>query len=174
VAGEDVPSVALVAVDNTVLEHLVQAATNGAAADEVTPALTAGRSWTPTRIAWLRDFHRDRRAGLAGPSGEATWAVVIDGRGVGSVRLKRTQEHGVLEIGVWLTRRARGSGVGRAATAAVLREAAATEASAVQANTTVGNAGALAVLNRLGFDLGSSDHAHHIRVLLLLGPESLR
>jgi len=76
---------ALVTVDHTVLEQLVEAATTDATADEVTPALTAGPAWTPTRIAWLRDFHGDRRAGLDGPAREATWAITVDQRVVGSL-----------------------------------------------------------------------------------------
>jgi RimJ/RimL family protein N-acetyltransferase len=168
VAGEEAPPVALVAVDDSVLEQLVRAATTEAAADEVTPPLTTGPSWTPTRVTWLRDFHRDRRAGLAGPAGEATWAVVVDHRVVGAVRLKHTDQRGVLETGVWLTREVRGRGIGRAAVAAVLHEPARLEASEVCANTTAGNTGVLAVLRRLGFDLVHSDGGD-VRALLPLG-----
>jgi len=160
------PQVALVAVDDNVLEQLVEAATTDAAADEVTPPQTAGQAWTPTRIAWLRDFHRDRRAGLDGPAGESTWAVTIQQRVVGSVRLLRTDLPGRLETGVWLTRGVRGHGVGRAAMAAVLREAAALGATSVCAETTASNAGALAVLDRFGFDLRPSDDRGCVHALL--------
>ena len=101
---------ALVTVDHIVLDQLVEAATTDASADEVTPPLTAGPAWTPTRIAWLRDFHSDRRAGLDGPAREATWAITVDQRVVGSVRLQRTERPGLLETGVWLTRSTRGHG----------------------------------------------------------------
>ncbi len=84
----------LVAVDELVLEHLVRAATTDAAPDDVTPPLTDGTDWTATRVKWLQDFHRDRRDGLAGPAGEATWGVVAAEQVVGSVRLKRTDEQG--------------------------------------------------------------------------------
>lgn len=144
------------------LEQLVQVATVDASADEVTPALTAGNCWTARRVAWLRDFHRARRTGLAGPAGEATWAVVVDERVVGSVRLKRTETPGVLETGAWLTRAARGRGVGRAAAAAVLREAAAAGADAVRADTTTGNAAALGVLYRLGFRLVAAENGRGV------------
>lgn len=117
--------VELVGVDHAVLERLVEAATTDASADEVTPPLTSGAAWTPTRIAWLCAFHADRRAGLDGPASEGTWAVTLDQQVVGSVRLKRTQQSGELETGAWLTRSSRGRGVGRAAMEAVLREAAA-------------------------------------------------
>lgn len=170
--GEETGSVALVAVDDAVLAQLVHAATTDAAADEVTPPLTAGRSWTSARVAWLRDFHRVRRGGLAGSAGEASWAVVVDGLVVGSVRLKHTVEHGVLETGIWLTHSVRGRGVGRAAMAAALRQAATLGASGVRADTTVANAGALAVLRRLGFNIIPSDDGHDVRALLLLEPEA--
>ncbi len=77
-SGIELASVALVAVDEAVLARLVHAATTDAEADEVTPAVTPGGSWTPARVAWLRDFHRVCRAGLSGPAGEASWAVVVD------------------------------------------------------------------------------------------------
>ena len=156
-----VPRVAvdLVAVDDAVLDRLVRAATEDADADEVTPPLTAGGAWTPARVAWLRDYHRDRRAGLAGPAGEATWAVLAGGSVVGSVRLRRTGDAGVLETGAWLTRGARGQGLGHAAMAAVVREAAAAGATRLRADTTRDNAGALGLLRRLGFRLSPDGDA---------------
>jgi RimJ/RimL family protein N-acetyltransferase len=171
VAAEQSSSVALVAVDDTVLAQLVRAATTDALADEVTPPLTAGRAWTTERVAWLGEFHRVRRAGLAGPTAEATWAVVVDELVVGSVRLKHTDEPGVLEMGIWLTRSARGRGVGRAAMAAALRQADSLGACGVRADTTVSNEGALAVLRRFGFTLTPADDGHNVRALLLLDPE---
>jgi ribosomal-protein-alanine N-acetyltransferase len=67
------------------------------------------------------------------------------------VRLRRTSDDDVLETGAWLIRAARRRGTGRAALAAVLREARAAGAARVQADTTAGNRAALAVLRRLGF-----------------------
>ena len=89
VTSEEGPPVRLLAVDEPVLEQLVQVAVADASADEVTPPLDAGSEWTPARIAWLEQFHRDRRMGFAGAAGEATWAVAIGDTVVGSVRLKR-------------------------------------------------------------------------------------
>jgi RimJ/RimL family protein N-acetyltransferase len=161
-------------VDEAVLTQLVLAATTDAVADEVTPPVTAGHEWTSARVAWLRDFHRARRDGLAGSAGEATWAVVVEGVVVGSVRLKSTEEDGVLEAGIWVTRGARGRGTGRAAMAAVLRQAATLEATAVRADTTVANAGALAVLSRLGFNLTPDEEGHDVRAQILLGTDVVR
>jgi len=72
--------VALVAVDDAVLEQLVEATITDASADEVTPPLTAGPAWTPTRIAWLRDFHRGRRIGPGRTGPGTTWAITVDQR----------------------------------------------------------------------------------------------
>ncbi|MHB8717888.1 MAG: GNAT family N-acetyltransferase [Candidatus Dormibacteria bacterium] len=151
------PPVALTAVDDAVLEELVDVAITEAAADEVTPRVTAGPEWSSARAAWLRRFHRDRRDGLDGPTGEATWVVRYQGRVAGSVRLKRTEEQKVLETGVWLARSARGTGVGTAAVAAVLARARSAGASRVRAQTTASNRSALGALRRLGFDLTTGD-----------------
>ena len=172
VADATAPGVELVAVDDPVLEQLVLAATTQAAADEVTPPLTAGQLWTATRVQWLRQFHRECRSGLAGPRGEATWAIVVHKRVVGSVRLKHTEQQDALEAGIWLTRGARGSGVGRAAMAAALVEAAATNANEVRADTTVGNTAALAMLSSLGFDFAPVRAGQDVRARLALEPST--
>ena len=170
VAEKGRPCVELSAVDEVVLEQLVLAATTDAAADEVTPPLTEGPWWTATRVTWLKSFHRDRRAGLDGPVREATWAIAVDTHVVGSARLKHSDEQGVVETGLWLTRSARGRGVGRAAMVAVLRQAAGTGAAVVVAETTVANASALAVLQHLGFDAAPTDDGRGVRAILRLTP----
>lgn len=162
-------SLALVAPDEPVLEALVRAATTDASADEVTPPLTRGSAWTPARIAWLGSFHRDRRAGLDGPAGEATWAVVVDKRVVGSVRLKRTDEPDVLETGIWLTRGHRGRGIGQRAVAEVLKQAAALGVRGVCAETTADNTDALRTLQRLGFEIAPADSDDRVRAMITLG-----
>lgn len=144
--------------------------TSAASADDVTPPLSAGDLWTAERIAWLRRFHRDRRSGLDGPTREATWAVVLADRVVGSVRLQRTEDLGVLETGIWLSRPVRGRGVGRAALAEVVRRAAVVPAVAVRAETTTADQTALALLRSLGFDLTASPHGRVVSALLVLDP----
>ena len=143
-------------IDEDVLVRLVAAAISGASPDEVTPP-TAAQRWGPERIEWLRRFHRDRRPGLDGPLGEATWAVSLDGAVVGAVRLKRTAEPAVLETGIWLTRSARGRGTGRRAIAAVLDRARELGARQIRADTSRANAAALYVLERLGFRTSAAD-----------------
>lgn len=143
----------LIPVDDEVLDQIVDAATTDASADDVTPRLSAANEWTPERIAWLRDYHRANREGLAGPTGEATWAIVASGSVIGSARLKLTDQPHVFETGIWLTRSSRGHGIGSAVMKAVLLEATAGGASKVRADTAESNAGALSVLRRLGFRL---------------------
>ncbi len=150
--ADPLPAVELRPVDEDVLERMVRAAVADASADEVTPSLTPGTAWTPARLDWMRALHRDCRAGLGGPAGQATWAVIAGGEVVGSVRLRRMPESSSGEIGIWLTRAARGRGVGRCAVRAVLAEARAHGLARVRADTTAGNGAALAVLRDLGFD----------------------
>lgn len=147
------PRVELVDVDERVLALLVEAATTDATADEVTPPITDGCAWTPERTSWLREFHRCRRAGLAGPAGEATWAVLVDGAVSGQIRLKRLTPDGVAEIGLWLRRGVRGRGVGTQVVAATLPSAAAAGFRVIHAETTTSNVGARRLLERCGFEL---------------------
>ena len=152
----------LVEVDEPTLELLVTAATTDAAADEVTPAITADNNWTPARVDWLRRYHRDRRSGLTGPLAEATWAVWSAGSVVGAVRLARVADRRpfAVETGLWLIRGVRGQGLGVAALQAVLARAEDAGVDRVRATTTSSNAAAQAVLRRLGFRLapGAEDH----------------
>ena len=157
----------LVPVDDAVLDQIVDAAITGASADEVTPPLSAANEWTPERIAWLRDYHRANREGLAGPTGEATWAVVASGKVIGSARLKLTDQPQVFETGIWLTRSSRGHGIGSAVLTAVLLEATAGGATTVRADTAESNVGALSVLRRLGFSLDPADEGR-VHALLSL------
>jgi RimJ/RimL family protein N-acetyltransferase len=169
VSAADDPAVTLVDVDELTLDRLVNAAITDAAADEVTPSVTTGDEWSPARIAWLKDFHRDRRNGLSGPVGEATWAILASDEVVGSVRLKRTAVPEILETGIWLARRTRGHGVGRLAMVGVLQTAAALGAQGVRAETTTGNRAALRVLRSLGFDLVASKDGAGFTALRMFG-----
>lgn len=161
-------TVTLVDVDETVLADMVDAAIHDAEPDEVTPPLDDGLAWTQARLDWLRDLHRSRRGGLAGPAGEATWAVCSDGRVVGAVRLKRTGDDGVLETGIWLSRPARGHGVAASAIRAVVGKAAEYGARAVYAETTLANVRAQGVLRQVGFALSRGPRPDEVRALLRL------
>ena len=141
-SAADDPLVTLVDVDELTLDRLVNAAITDAAANEVTPPITTGDEWSPARIAWLKDFHRNRRNGLSGPVGEATWAILASDQVVGSVRLKRT---------------------------AVPQTAATLSARGMRAETTTGNRAALRVLGSLGFDLVASMDGAGVAALLMFG-----
>ena len=161
-------TVTLVEVDEAVLADMVDAAIHDAEPDEVTPPIDDGTEWTDARLDWLRDMHRTRRGGLAGPVGEATWAVCHDGQVVGAVRLKRTKDSGVLETGIWLSRSARGRGVAVCALRAVVDKAVDHGAKAVYAETTLNNVRAQGVLRQLGFALSRGPRPDEVRALLRL------
>ena len=161
-------AVTLVDVDDDVLAQLVHVATTGAAADQVTPPLTSRSAWTPERTTWLRDYHRDRRTGLDGPLDEVTWAVVVDGAVVGGARLRWTADPGVADTGLWLSRSARGAGVGRAALRAVLGHATSAGVRSVVAETAAGNVGALAVLRHLGFTVAEPAADGRVRAVIAM------
>lgn len=162
------PLVALEPIDDVMLELLVDVAVSDADADEVTPRLDGRSGWTPERQAWLRDYHRSRRTGLGGPTGEATWAVIIEGDMVGSVRLKTTGLD-TMETGIWLCRSARARGVGTAALRAVVMQARAAGAQVLQADTAETNLAAQTLLLRAGFEL-SAPTAGRVQGSLRLRP----
>ena len=159
--------VTLAPVDEQLLARLAVVATTDADASEVTPPLTPGDAWTPERLAWFEDYHRSGRVGLTGSEGEATWAVLEAGAPVGSVRLKRTEEDGVLETGIWIARSARGRGVGGRAMRLVREEARASGARCIRADTSPTNGAAQALMRAIGFALspeGADGRVHGILV----------
>ncbi|MET4591562.1 GNAT family protein [Arthrobacter sp. 754] len=140
-------------IDGSMLEQLLELALRDASPDEVTPPL-GGAGWTPERIDWFRAYHRSAAAGLDGPAGEKSWAVVCNGSPLGSIRLKRvlagTARHNSAETGIWLGRSYRGWGIGTAALALVLAEASRAGLQQVIAHTTAGNIGAQRLLTSAG------------------------
>ncbi|WP_409484038.1 GNAT family N-acetyltransferase [Arsenicicoccus dermatophilus] len=149
-------TVTLAAVDDELLARLVTVATTDATAGEVTAPITPGDDWTPERVAWFEDYHRRCRAGLTGPAGEAIWAILTDVDPVGCVRLRVTDEPGVLETGIWLARSARGRGISTAATRLVLAEARRQGARRVVADTAQTNVAAQGLLRSAGFALAAA------------------
>lgn len=144
-------AVSLVDVGEDVLERLLSVALHDADADEVTPPLGTAAGWNSERISWFREYHL-AASGLDGPAQQKSWAISCDGELVGSVRLRLTGA-GVLETGIWLARSWRGRGIGHEALRQVKAHAAATGASTLEADTTAGNAGALALLRGAGAGL---------------------
>ena len=162
-------TVLLVSVNDVVLDQIVHAATTDASADEVTPAMAVGNGWTSQRIGWLRNYHQSNREGLAGPTREATWAVVEYGAVLGSARVKWTDQAGVLETGIWLTQAARGHGIGSAVMRAIIVEATRAGAHELRADTAETNFGALRVLRRLHFELDPAKDGR-VRASLVVEP----
>lgn len=146
-------AVELADVDEVVLAGLWDLAVRDAAPDEVTPPLgTPG--WNPERHEWFLAYHRSA-AGLDGPSGEKSWAVMANGELAGSVRLKRIPAATgacwtEAETGIWLARSHRNRGVGTAALALVLGAAQGAGVSRVVASTTMGNVAAQRLLAAAG------------------------
>ncbi|MGO2468598.1 MAG: GNAT family N-acetyltransferase [Microbacterium gubbeenense] len=146
--------VTLAAVDEQILAKLSAIASSDADADEVTPPLSPGSSWTPQRLEWFEGYHRSRRSGLAGRHREATWAIMNADRPVGSVRLGLTETVGTLETGIWLARTYRGKGIARQAMLLVLDEARRYGAHVVCADTASSNRSAQSLMQSVGFVLG--------------------
>jgi RimJ/RimL family protein N-acetyltransferase len=156
-----VPAVALAAVDEDVLDALLATAVADAEPDDVMAPVPGPPGWTEARRAAFAAYHRACRTGIHGPQRQATWAVVADGAVVGAARLARTGP-GTLEAGVWLGRSSRGRGIGTALLPLLVAEARALGATTLVAETTAGNAGALAALRRNGAVLtaGEGDRVH--------------
>lgn len=113
------PEVRLDDLDDEALSLLVVLALPDTDAGEVMPTDPGAATWTPQRVGEFIAFHHGRRGGLYGLVGEVSFIGVVDDVASGVLRLQRA-EAGSLEVGMWLTRSARGRGIG----ARVLAEAA--------------------------------------------------
>jgi RimJ/RimL family protein N-acetyltransferase len=86
------------------------------------------------------------------PKGEITFVILVDAMASGIVRLQRAAPDS-LEVGMWLTRSARGRGIGGQVLALVAHKAAEFGARRLIADTTKPNRAALAALTRIGADI---------------------
>jgi RimJ/RimL family protein N-acetyltransferase len=161
------PEIILADVGEAMLEQLLELAQQDAAADEVTPQLGPGNGWNTERHDWFRSYHRAAAAGLDGPAGEKSWAVLCEGVPAGSIRLKLTAE-ATAETGIWLGRSFRGRGVGAAALALVLAKARTSGLRKVTAHTTEGNLGAQRILTAAGAQLTHDDGGNVSAAVVLL------
>jgi RimJ/RimL family protein N-acetyltransferase len=140
----------LIPLDEPALARLLDAAVAGAAPPEVMPPVDGPPGWTAERRAAFLEFHRGRSL-RPQTAVERTWVVDIDGVAVGAARLER---HGdAVEAGLWLSRSARGRGIGKQVTASLLAEARASGAGRFTASTTAGNDAARALLGGVGASL---------------------
>lgn len=156
IISEGVPMIYLKDIDDKTLDDLLALAMSEATPEEVMPPVSAPAGWNETRKAAFRMFHESRRDGLEGPHAEVTFAILQDGRVVGSGRLARVRP-GVLETGMWLARSARGCGIGSKALLTLAEQAAATGTTRLIARTTTANLGALGALRNCGADIGEPD-----------------
>ncbi|WP_290049882.1 GNAT family N-acetyltransferase [Amycolatopsis solani] len=139
--------ITLTPLDEPALARLLEAAVAGADPLDVMPPVGGPPGWTATRRSAFLEFHRGRSLNAA-TAVERTWVVDADGTAVGAARLER---HGdAVEAGIWLSRDARGRGIGREVTRLLLTEARASDATRFTASTTPGNTGARSLLAGLG------------------------
>ncbi|MDQ7804386.1 GNAT family N-acetyltransferase [Amycolatopsis sp. A133] len=140
----------LTPLDEPALARLLEAAVAGADPLEVMPPVDGPPGWPPARREAFLAFHRARSLDPA-TAVERTWVIDVDGAAVGAARL---EPHGdAVEAGVWLSRDARGRGIGKQVAALLLAEARASGAARFVASTTAGNHGARALLAGLGAGL---------------------
>ncbi|WP_370971822.1 N-acetyltransferase family protein [Amycolatopsis sp. cg9] len=142
--------IALTPLDEPALARLLEAAVAGAGPLEVMPPVEGPPGWTAARRSAFLAFHRGRSLNPA-TAVERTWVVDADGVAVGAARLERRGD--AVEAGIWLSRDARGRGVGRRVAQLLLAEARRSGAAQFVASTTAGNGGARAVLAGLGASL---------------------
>lgn len=143
-------------VDDATLDELVQVAKSQAAPDEVVAPIAGPPGWIAPRIAWLREFHQARRAGLAGAHKEETFSILQSGKVIGSARLAEVAPH-TLETGMWLARSVRGRGIGANVLRLLISEASSRGAQHMIAHTTATNVGALGALRKCGALVGHPD-----------------
>jgi RimJ/RimL family protein N-acetyltransferase/uncharacterized damage-inducible protein DinB len=122
-------------VDDGAVERLL-----GLAVADADPADVMPPGWALDRPDEFREFYR----GFA----DDAYEIVRDDRTVGMVRLTAKGE-----TGMWIARCARGRGVGLAALRRVIEEAPRRGITEIVADTTTGNAAALAILRRAGATL---------------------
>jgi RimJ/RimL family protein N-acetyltransferase len=137
----------LTPLDEPALARLLEAAVAGAGPLEVMPPVEGPPGWTALRRAAFLAFHRARSLNPA-TAVERTWVIDVDGTAAGAARLEC---HGdAVEAGIWLSRDARGRGIGRQVTALLLAEARSSGVARFVASTTADNGGAQALLAGLG------------------------
>lgn len=145
------PRVFLADVTENIVDELLTLALNDTDADEVTPPLGTSEGWNTERISWFREHHRAAEAGLDGPAAQKTWALYSHGALAGAVRLRRTGPGSTaLEARIWLARSFRGRGIGHEALRQLKAQAGLAGATVLEAETTAGNAGAMALLRSAG------------------------
>lgn len=107
-------------------------------------------AWTPARRRRLAEFLGSRLRRLPDGRYERSFLIHVDARVVGVARLVQPAQDGACEFGLWVARSHRGRGIGDAAVRRLGDRARDVGGTALVADTTTGNAAALAVLRRHG------------------------
>jgi RimJ/RimL family protein N-acetyltransferase len=167
------PTVVLLPLDDALTDRLLAVAVSDATPRDVMPPTDGPPGWTPANRAAFVRFHRERNTGMDGPAATVMHAILLDDAVVGMIRMtRRDDEPDAVETGMWIGRSARGRGLAVAALRALVAAARAAGARAVVADTTPGNAPALAALRRLGAALRPDGDKVYAR-LDLTGPSSI-
>ncbi|MCM0676292.1 GNAT family N-acetyltransferase [Micromonospora phytophila] len=159
-------AVRLEPVDERNLEALLSVAAAEAEPGDVMPPVEAPAGWSHARREAFREFHRASFGGLGGPTATQMYAILVGGEVVGMIRMRRCDEPGTVETGMWLGRSARGQGIGPAALRELLNEAAAAGMRLVVAETDPSNLGALSVLQKCGAKLRGANGRVHAEICL--------
>lgn len=128
--------------DEAGLRALLAVAVADATPEETMPPFEGPPGWTDAKQEFFLEFFRP----MVASDETAVFALTVDGGIAGFMRLKRVQEVGTAETGMWLGRSYRGRGIGAAAFDALLAEAAKRGYTLVVADTTPQNVAALGVL----------------------------
>lgn len=127
------------------------------------------QTWTKRRAAGLAVFLRSRLSPLADGRRETSYVVQVDDRAVGVARLLPHASGEMVEAGLWLVADVRGYGVGGRVLALLAAQARARGGTELIADTTSGNAAALAVLRRGAARLTASvEHPGTVNARLFL------
>lgn len=142
--------VRLTPLDEALTEDLLTVAVAYAEPDDVMPPVEGPPGWTDARRTAFRAFHRSHADGA---KGTLMYAIQLRGETVGMIRLRRLEEPGTAETGMWLGRHMRSQGIGVDALRILLDIAAEAGIQKVRADTTPDNTAAIRALTRCGATL---------------------
>ncbi|MGI5231490.1 GNAT family N-acetyltransferase [Actinoallomurus iriomotensis] len=154
-------TVTLRQIDEELLPRVLEAAVSGTDPAEAMPPVPGPPGWTPERRAAFGDFHRR----TAGPS----YAIMTGEEIIGATRLTPAEAPGAAEIGIWLTRQARGKGHSVAALHQLIEEARAHGKTALIAETNAANPAAVGLLRTLGAKLWEDPDTGAVHATLRVG-----
>jgi RimJ/RimL family protein N-acetyltransferase len=134
--------IALRRLDEPGLHRLLEVAVADAEPDETMPPMPGEQGWSEARRQYFLAFFGP----MLGSLETIIYAITVGGETAGFMRLKRIDQPGTAETGMWLGRSYRGKGIGAAALQVLLREAARHGYQRMVADTTPGNLAAQGVL----------------------------